>query len=169
MNVTACRPVLPVNALALPELTTSARARPLLSLARHHSTGADGHFERVSTPATLVPLSNSANSTSVRPWYLMPAAPVARRTPATSGMSGTCLGASGETRDMAVDPGVKTQMPGATAGHCDTIYIRRAGDQFYFFCSAGGAAGAAAGGVRRSILASWRSLVIISTCERRTT
>ena len=49
---TASRPVLPVNALALPELTTSARALPPLSLARHHSTGADGHFERVSTPAT---------------------------------------------------------------------------------------------------------------------
>src|ERR1700692_1435949 len=40
-------PVLPVKALALPELTTSARANPALedpplaSLARHHSTGAD--------------------------------------------------------------------------------------------------------------------------------
>ncbi len=67
VNAVASRPVLPVNALALPELTTSARALPLLSLARHHSTGADGHFERVSTPATVVPLSNSASSTSVRP------------------------------------------------------------------------------------------------------
>jgi hypothetical protein len=71
-----CRPVLPVKALALPELTTSARAKPALefpledlpppSLARHHSTGADGHFDRVKTPATAVPLSITASSTSVR-------------------------------------------------------------------------------------------------------
>src|ERR1700729_1827313 len=56
----ASRPFLPVNALALPELTTSARALPPLTRARHHSTGADGHFERVNTPATLAPSSNSA-------------------------------------------------------------------------------------------------------------
>ncbi len=77
-----CRPVLPVKALALPELTTSARAKPPLkprlkpplaedlpppSLARHHSTGAEGHFDWVKTPATVVPLSMIASSTSVRP------------------------------------------------------------------------------------------------------
>ena len=49
VNLQASRPVLPVKALALPELTTSARAAAL-SLSRHHSTGADGHFERVNTP-----------------------------------------------------------------------------------------------------------------------
>src|SRR6185437_14057542 len=46
VNAQACRPVLPVKALALPELTTSARACAAFadpSLARHHSTGADGH------------------------------------------------------------------------------------------------------------------------------
>ena len=62
-----CLPVLPVNALALPEFTTSARACPRPSLARHHSTGADGHFDFVNTPATVVPLSMTASSTSVRP------------------------------------------------------------------------------------------------------
>ena len=62
----ASRPFLPVKALALPELTTSARARAPFSLARHHSTGADGHFERVKTPPTLVPSSNTTSSTSVR-------------------------------------------------------------------------------------------------------
>ena len=67
VNFAASRPVLPVKALALPELTTSARAVRRLSLARHQSTGADGHFERVNTPATVVPGSNSASSTSVRP------------------------------------------------------------------------------------------------------
>ena len=67
VNVVACRPVLPVKALALPEFTTSARAWPWLSLARHHSTGADGHFDWVKTPATVVPLSITASSTSVRP------------------------------------------------------------------------------------------------------
>ena len=52
VNLVAARPVLPVKALALPELTTSARALPALRLARHHSTGADGHFDLVNTPAT---------------------------------------------------------------------------------------------------------------------
>ena len=68
VNEVACRPVLPVKALALPELTTSARACPRESLARHHSTGADGHFDWVKTPATAVPLSSTASRTSVRPW-----------------------------------------------------------------------------------------------------
>ena len=67
VSVVAWRPVLPVKALALPEFTTSARASPPLSLARHHSTGADGHFDWVKTPATEVPLSITASSTSVRP------------------------------------------------------------------------------------------------------
>src|SRR5262249_13882316 len=67
VSLDAARPDLPVKALALPELTTSARAAPPLRCARHQSTGADGHFDRVNTPATVVPCSNSANSTSVRP------------------------------------------------------------------------------------------------------
>ena len=67
VSVVDWRPVLPVKALALPEFTTSARAWPAFSLARHHSTGADGHFDRVNTPATVVPLSSTASSTSVRP------------------------------------------------------------------------------------------------------
>src|ERR1700732_4866581 len=67
VNAQASRPFLPVNALALPELTTSARARPPLIRARHHSTGAEGHFERVNTPATLAVASDNASITSVRP------------------------------------------------------------------------------------------------------
>jgi hypothetical protein len=55
VSATASRPFRPVNALALPELTTSARALPPESLARHHSTGAEGQRERVNTPATVVP------------------------------------------------------------------------------------------------------------------
>src|ERR1700724_1051873 len=47
VSLTACIPALPVNALALPELTTRARALPALSLARHQSTAADGHFDFV--------------------------------------------------------------------------------------------------------------------------
>src|SRR5205807_3037317 len=43
VSLTACRPFLPVNALALPALTTSPRAVPVGSLLRHHSTGADAH------------------------------------------------------------------------------------------------------------------------------
>src|SRR6478735_9122134 len=77
VSVVDCRPVLPVNALALPEFTTKARASPPLedppraSLARHHSTGADGHFDLVKTPAI-------------------------------AGISGTSVGARGE---MTVDMG----------------------------------------------------------------
>ena len=97
VNLQACRPVLPVKALALPELTTSARGLAPLSLSRHHSTGADGHFDWVNTPAATVPGSNSASSTSVRLAYLMPAAAVASFTPAIAGMSGTLVGARGET------------------------------------------------------------------------
>ena len=54
VSLVAARPDLPVNALALPELTTSARAlaRPPLIRSRHQSTAADGHFERVKTPDT---------------------------------------------------------------------------------------------------------------------
>ncbi len=58
VSAVASAPVFPVKALALPEFTTSARAMPPPSLARHHSTGADGHFEVVNTPATCVPSSN---------------------------------------------------------------------------------------------------------------
>src|SRR5437867_3656005 len=46
-SLTVSRPRLPVNALALPELTRSARAVPFANAARHQSTGADGHCERV--------------------------------------------------------------------------------------------------------------------------
>ena len=63
----AALPVFPVKALALPELTTSARARPPPIRPRHHSTGAEGHLERVNTPATLVGLSKATSNTSVRP------------------------------------------------------------------------------------------------------
>src|SRR4029078_9452060 len=89
VNSVATRPVLPVKALALPELTTSARAWPRFNRARHQSTGADGHFDLVRTRATVVPGSNSASSTSVRFAYLMPAAAVASFTPSIGGNSGT--------------------------------------------------------------------------------
>src|SRR5262245_53081426 len=103
----ASAPFLPVKALALPELTTSARALPLARLARHHSTGAELVLDLVSTPATVVPGSSTANIRSVRPAYRMPAAQVANRTPATCGISGSRSGAKGEggTVDLAMtDP-----------------------------------------------------------------
>ena len=88
VSFVACMPALPVNAFALPELTTTARALPPLSFARHQSTGADGHFDFVKTPAACVPLSSSASITSVRPLYLMPASAVANVTPSIWGRSG---------------------------------------------------------------------------------
>ena len=51
----ASLPFLPVKALALPELTTSARALPRFRFSRHHKTGAEQVLDRVSTPATAVP------------------------------------------------------------------------------------------------------------------
>ncbi len=91
------RPFLPVKALALPEFTTSARALPPGRFCRQKSTGADGHFERVNTPAAVVPSSNTISRRSVRFLYLMPAWAVAMRTPSIAGMRGCFFGASGET------------------------------------------------------------------------
>ena len=70
------------------ERARGARALPPGRLSRHQSTAADGHLERVSTPATTVPSSISTSSTSVRFLYLMPASAVAKRIPAISGSSG---------------------------------------------------------------------------------
>ncbi|GJE45618.1 hypothetical protein AEGHOMDF_4818 [Methylobacterium soli] len=55
VSATASRPLAPVKALALPELTTRARASGEARASRHQSTGAEGHFERVKTPAACVP------------------------------------------------------------------------------------------------------------------
>ena len=97
------RPLRPVNALALPELTTSARALPPGRFCRQKSTGAEGHFDRVNTPAAVVPSSKAISIRSVRPLYLMPASAVAIRTPSIAGIFGWDLGASGETMaDMIV-------------------------------------------------------------------
>jgi len=116
VNLQASRPVFPVKALALPELTTSARGLALLRLARHHSTGADGHFDLVNTPATAVLGSSSASSTSVRLGYLMPAAAVASLTPAIAGISGTDVGARGDTGAGAAMTGLTFVMPGLVPG-----------------------------------------------------
>ena len=97
VSETVSRPFLPVKALALPELTTRARAVPLLKALRHQSTGAEGHFEVVKTPATVVPLSNSATRRSVRPLYLIPACVTATRTPSIGSGSAKDFGARGET------------------------------------------------------------------------
>ena len=43
------------------------RLARVLSWARHQSTGAEGHFDRVNTPATAAGRSKSAIITSVRP------------------------------------------------------------------------------------------------------
>jgi hypothetical protein len=88
----ASRPFLPVNALAFPELTTSARAWPPARFDRQKSTGADGHFDVVKTPATAAGWSNTISMTSVRFLYLIPAAAVSMRTPAIGGNCGIGFG-----------------------------------------------------------------------------
>ena len=66
LSSTALSPSLPVKALALPELTTMARTLPRARFLRHQSTGADEHFERVSTPAIVAPAGTTASMTSSR-------------------------------------------------------------------------------------------------------
>jgi hypothetical protein len=61
------RPALPVNTLALPAFTTTARARPDFSAVRHQSTGAPGHLLDVNTPAAVLPAASSIITRSVRP------------------------------------------------------------------------------------------------------
>ena len=65
----ASRPAAPVKALAFPALHTMARTRPppAPSASRHHSTGAEGHKDRVSTPATVVSAGRAASIRSGRP------------------------------------------------------------------------------------------------------
>jgi len=63
----ASRPALPVKTLALPAFTTTARALPAPSAARHQSTGAPGHLLEVNTPATVVPDASSSITRSSRP------------------------------------------------------------------------------------------------------
>src|SRR5262249_2923779 len=90
-------PALPVNALALPLLTTRARAPASASALLHHSTGADAVLDLVNTPAAWVFGASTARSTSVRSRYLIPARPVAKRTPDSGGRAGKVRGAKGET------------------------------------------------------------------------
>src|ERR1700730_12744399 len=61
------RPARPVNTLALPELTTIARAKPPGRQARHQSTGAPGVADCVNTPAIVVSGASSASIMSLRP------------------------------------------------------------------------------------------------------
>ena len=62
----ASAPVSPVNALEFPAFTTSPRAAPQGKWRRHSSTSGDGHFDRVVTPATVVPGSKASKVTSAR-------------------------------------------------------------------------------------------------------
>ena len=77
------RPAWPVKTLALPALTTRARAMPPARASRHQSIGAPGQRFCVKTPATAVPAARSTSQvcrplgTSIRA-----AASVADRRPA---------------------------------------------------------------------------------------
>src|SRR6266702_2417131 len=58
---TASLPVRPVKTLALPELTTIARALPSERQAWHHNTGGPAVKDRVNTPAIALPGASSAS------------------------------------------------------------------------------------------------------------
>ena len=59
-----CRPCLPVQALALPELTTTAWARPLLTRSTHTFTGAAQAWLVVNMPATVAGTSETMSARS---------------------------------------------------------------------------------------------------------
>ena len=63
---TASRPRMPVKALELPALTTSARASPSFTCSRPSSTSLDAQALLVKTPATLVPSASLAKVRSAR-------------------------------------------------------------------------------------------------------
>src|SRR5690348_8308071 len=116
----------------------------------------------------------------------MPAAAVASFTPAIAGISGTSVGASGETEvDIGApyrDEGFKTWMPGLLARAYQPNYSTLGAKSIYFFAGAillsaglAGSAGlvsdfaASAGFSVRSILAASRSLPTYSACALRVT
>ena len=66
VSAQASRPALPVNTLALPAFTTTVRALPPFSDARHQSIGAPGHLLEVKTAATVLLAATSISTTSVR-------------------------------------------------------------------------------------------------------
>ena len=88
MASTAARPRLPVKALELPALTTSARAWPSTSASRHHSTSGEGQRDWVSTPATDVPAGSVTKVRSQRSQVLYCARATRSSTPAMAGMAG---------------------------------------------------------------------------------
>jgi hypothetical protein len=60
-------PLFPVNALALPALTTIALADPLAArFSLHNSTGAEAVFDVVKHPATFAPTDITASIKSAR-------------------------------------------------------------------------------------------------------
>ena len=126
------RPFLPVKALALPELTTSTRALPAPRFCRQKSTGAEGHFDFVNTPATAVPSSNTMVRRSVRFLYFIPASAVAMRTPSMAGILGYFFGASGE---IVVDMGTSG---GKNRKGRPVCPIRRAGARAFSLGRQGG-------------------------------
>ena len=68
-------PRAPVQALALPELTTIARARPSARCSRESTTGAAARRLRVNAPAALAAPSHATRATSGAPEALIPQAP----------------------------------------------------------------------------------------------
>ena len=68
VSAAAVSPALPVNALALPLLHTTALAvrSPAARIVRHQSTGALGHRLLVNVAATVVPSASSARKRSAR-------------------------------------------------------------------------------------------------------
>ena len=110
---TAARPRPPVKALALPALTTTARASPRTSTERHHSTSGEGHLLCVSTPATVVPGSSVMKVRSLRSHGLYPARATRGVTPAIAGRAGKGRAERGAVHGGAVADRYRVSSGGA--------------------------------------------------------
>src|SRR5258708_17000777 len=126
---TESAPARPVKALALPLFTAKTRAVPPGSSLRHQSTGADDIFDFVSTPAICVPGARTMKRTSGRSRYLMPAWPVASRTPAKGGRLAKDLGVKGDIwgfAPLALDAdfsAISTLAPALGAGLLPIFFV----------------------------------------------
>ena len=77
----SCMPRAPVQAFALPELTTIARARPSARCSRESTTGAAARRLRVKAPAALALPSQATRARSGAPEALIPQVTPAARKP----------------------------------------------------------------------------------------
>ena len=96
MFFTVSIPLLPVCALAFPELTINALALPIFLIFLHHITGAEGARDFVTTHATFVSLVIEIKLKSNLSLYLIPECIEDNLIPLILGKLGNAFGARGD-------------------------------------------------------------------------